>query len=58
MTKKGYNMKNNSVAKDEELYRKKEFISSVLRGLSDVEKGEVITTTKLRAELKKKRIVK
>jgi hypothetical protein len=50
-------MKNISVTKDEEMNRKKEFISSVFRGLSDVEKGEVITTTKLRAELKKKRIV-
>ncbi|MEP0862288.1 MAG: type II toxin-antitoxin system Phd/YefM family antitoxin [Ignavibacterium sp.] len=42
-----------SPAEFDELRKTKEFIESVARGLSDAEKGDVISTTELKALIRK-----
>ena len=42
----------------DELRETKLFINSISRGLADSEKGEVLTTSQLRVELKKRRVAK
>jgi len=44
-----------SPAEFDELRETKQFIDSVSRGLSNAEKGEVLTTSQLKKELKKSR---
>jgi len=47
-----------SPAEFDELRQTKLFIESISRGLSDSEKGQVLTTSQLRSELSKTRISK
>ena len=42
----------------DELRETKLFIDSISRGLADSEKGDILTTSQLKTELKKRRIVK
>lgn len=42
----------------DELRETKLFIDSISRGLTDLEKGEILTTSQIRTELKKHRVVK
>ncbi|OGU65209.1 MAG: hypothetical protein A2499_06790 [Stygiobacter sp. RIFOXYC12_FULL_38_8] len=44
-----------SLSKSDELRQTKLFIDSISRGLADSEKGEVLTTLKLRKKLNKAR---